>query len=300
MVSLLIPWILLLLILITVVLLLKKKWLLSAIVVIVIAVLNYWSDCFCFGLNGSETGDIKVLSYNIKGSGEYDEEKVTSIIGLIQKETPDILFLTENFQPLGDTLHEKLHKYYPYDTRSLPHNLIYSKTPLNNIVYYKTIGNGSSYVVKCGTNIKGTALMLFGCHLSSNNYSKGLNRLTPGKLHSLSDIKTYLSNMSDAFVQRETEADTIINSCEGEDSIIMMGDMNDVSGSPSMRKFSNAGFKDAWSEGGFGYGATIHHPLPYRIDHVLYNNGLKLKGIKKIEAKGVSDHDALVAVFDLE
>lgn len=44
----------------------------------------------------------------------------------------------------------------------------------------------------------------------------------------------------------------------------------------------------------------MNHPLPYRIDHVMYNSGLKLKGIKKINAKSISDHDALVAVFDLE
>lgn len=78
-----------------------------------------------------------------------------------------------------------------------------------------------------------------------------------------------------------------------------MGDLNEVCGALSMRMLEGAGYKDAWSKGGFGYGATIHHPLPYRIDHVLYNSGLKLKGIKKINAKGISDHDALVAVFEV-
>ena len=53
------------------------------------------------------------------------------------------------------------------------------------------------------------------------------------------------------------------------------------------------------AKGGFGYGATIHHPLPYRIDHILYGAGLKLKGIKKRDTRDISDHDALVAVFDL-
>ncbi len=75
--------------------------------------------------------------------------------------------------------------------------------------------------------------------------------------------------------------------------------MNDVCGAPSMRKFKLAGFKDAWSVGGFGYGATIHHLLPYRIDHILYNDGLRLKGIKRIKSRALSDHDALVAVFEV-
>ena len=54
----------------------------------------------------------------------------------------------------------------------------------------------------------------------------------------------------------------------------------------------------AWQEGGFGYGATIHYPLPYRIDHILYNEGLVLKGVKVIDTSDISDHNALVAVFD--
>lgn len=50
-------------------------------------------------------------------------------------------------------------------------------------------------------------------------------------------------------------------------------------------------------KGGLGYGATIHYPLPYRIDHIMYNDRLRLKSIRKIDAKGLSDHDALVAEF---
>ena len=79
-----------------------------------------------------------------------------------------------------------------------------------------------------------------------------------------------------------------------------MGDFNDVYGSPVMDFFEDAGLKNAWWEGGFGYGATFHNPLPYRIDHILYSNYLNLKGIKKISAEGLSDHDALVADFEIK
>lgn len=120
------------------------------------------------------------------------------------------------------------------------------------------------------------------------------------EVKSASGIKAYFENFSYATELREMEADTVIYHCKDAERVVIMGDLNEVSGASSMRKFEDAGYKDAWSVGGFGYGATIHHPLPYRIDHVLYNSGLKLKGIKKINAKGISDHDALVAVFDLE
>ena len=71
----------------------------------------------------------------------------------------------------------------------------------------------------------------------------------------------------------------------------------DVGGSPALRAFKAAGFQDAWWKGGMGYGATIQYLLPYRIDHIMYNDKLTLKSIRKIDAKGLSDHDALVAEF---
>lgn len=78
---------------------------------------------------------------------------------------------------------------------------------------------------------------------------------------------------------------------------IIMGDFNDVGGSSALRAFKAAGFHDAWWKGGLVYGATIHYLLPYRIDHIMYNDKLTLKSIRKIDAKGLSDHDALEAEF---
>ena len=94
------------------------------------------------------------------------------------------------------------------------------------------------------------------------------------------------------------EAETIvesINAC-GRCALIV-GDMNDICSSPPLRVFNKAGFKDAWTEAGFGYGATFHYSIPYRIDHIFYKNGMRLMEIKRIPANGLSDHDALVATW---
>ena len=79
--------------------------------------------------------------------------------------------------------------------------------------------------------------------------------------------------------------------------IIVLGDMNDVGGSKTIRLIKSSGLKDAWWEGGFGYGATIHKPLPYRIDHIFYSNELKLNRVKVVSSEGLSDHDAVFAEF---
>ena len=76
-----------------------------------------------------------------------------------------------------------------------------------------------------------------------------------------------------------------------------MGDFNDVCVSKPLKILEDSGFKDAWWVGGFGYGATIHHPLPFRIDHIMYNEGLELVEIKKVDSEDISDHDALLAKF---
>lgn len=300
MISLIIPWALLLLLLILVLLIARKKWLASAVLAIVVILLNWWSDCFCFGFKNTFTGDLKVLSFNVNGGGMYDKDKANAIINIIQDEAPDVVFMTECVKPLCDSLHERLHTVFPYDMRKINHNVIYSKFPLSNPLNFNMINRGTSYLVKCDAEVDGKEVVLFGCHLSSNNYSESKDYFTPDEVKSASGIKAYCENFLYASHLREMEADTVIYHCKDAERVVIMGDLNEVSGASSMRMFEVAGYKDAWSVGGFGYGATIHHPLPYRIDHVLYNNGLKLKGIKKIDAGEISDHDALVAVFDLE
>lgn len=300
MVSLLIPWALLLLSVITAILLFKKNWIAAGFLAVVIVFLNCWSDCFCFGFKNNYTGDLKVLSFNVNGSGVYDADKANAILCIIQKENPDVVFMTENYLPLCDSLHGRLHNKYPYDTSKMKHSVIYSRYPLKSPLVFQMINRGTSYLAKCDAEVNGKTVTLFGCHLSSNNYSKSKDYLTPDKVQSTSGIKAYFDNFSYASHLREMETDTVIFHCKGAERVVIMGDLNEVSGASSMKMYEDAGYKDAWSKGGFGYGATIHHPLPYRIDHVLYNGGLKLKGIKRVDAKGISDHDALVAVFDLE
>ena len=80
--------------------------------------------------------------------------------------------------------------------------------------------------------------------------------------------------------------------------LIVMGDMNDVSGSTPINRIKKAGLKDAWWEGGCGYGATFHGKgLRLRIDHILYDyKGLELVGVKVI-GNDLSDHNALIARF---
>ena len=134
-----------------------------------------------------------------------------------------------------------------------------------------------------------------GCHLYSNNKSVG----QANKIKDIHGAKAYLKNYRRMSLERVKEAQTIVDSLSDVPALVL-GDMNDVPGSPALKTLERAGLKNAWWKGGFGYGATLHKPLPYRIDHIYYSDGLKLQRIRRVKSHGLSDHDALVADFVIE
>ena len=80
--------------------------------------------------------------------------------------------------------------------------------------------------------------------------------------------------------------------------VIVCGDMNDVSGSKTLRMLQSTGLKNAWWEKGRGFGFTYHghHFMNFRIDHILHTEDIKVKSIKKID-QHYSDHDPVIANF---
>ena len=66
-----------------------------------------------------------------------------------------------------------------------------------------------------------------------------------------------------------------------------------------MDSLNDAGMKNAWWEGGFGYGTTYHKGwLRLRIDHIYYNEKLMLKNVKVVDTN-LSDHNILIADFSI-
>lgn len=222
----------------------------------------------------------------------------------IYKEDPDILFFAELFLNASDTLTHLLIDRYPYTTyvkqeRDRGH-YVYSKYRLSGheFIYQSDL---KGLVLKTMVYVRTDSVVIYGCHLASNNYDSENKYMTPDSVATTKNALKYLKNIKRTSAIRVRECDSIICDMRKYDtSCIVLGDLNDVCGSPCMQVFEDAGLHDTWWEGGDGYGATIRYLLPYRIDHVLYSNGLKLKSIKRVNAKGLSDHDALVADFYFE
>lgn len=293
------PWLLLLALIPTIYCLAKKNWVFSAILI----ALMLWGNWYCRLLPVSFTSHddggstIKVLTFNINGSRQ-DSTSLKGISQIILEEDADVVFVAEDFLRRVVKTQEEIMERYPYNSEPFfkaGHYLL-SKMPIASAEKF----GGESFLYKFTVATGSESLQLYGCHLASNNYTESNSYMHPDSVKAVHGMFQYFQNVSRASCKREQEVDLLLNTVKPIEKNIILGDFNDICGSAPLNKIERAGLTDAWWKGGNGYGATIHHPLPYRIDHIFYNEGLKLKSIRKVDSYGLSDHDALVAEFWVE
>jgi endonuclease/exonuclease/phosphatase (EEP) superfamily protein YafD len=299
------PWLLCFLILIAVVALVRKNWILTVILLFVVFLLNWSAECIPLRLwpfsehdNGKS---FKVVSFNMDGTEGDIRTKAPGIVSLIERYSPDVLFLTEYCENDGIILDTLLRKTYPYSTRNKKSRFSYffSKYPLSEAKHLvDSLTRTRVGIYTCKVYLNADTVVLYGCHLPSNNYTKELKNLHPESIGNCNNLLEYMKDISFAYDLRTHHVEVMEKHVDGiTDPIIVMGDMNDVGGSAAIRKIESSGLKDAWWQGGLGYGATIHSPLPYRIDHIFYSDDLEMQRIKVVDSGSLSDHDVLYAEF---
>lgn len=251
---------------------------------VVLMFLNYVTESIPirFSSNTAVDSDISVLCYNVKCSDDGFKINQTAIANEIIAEWPDVVFLCELNRSVGrglDSLMTQRGGYKSY-YRSGANCIFYSKFDIDSIVGIDTGTSKGKKALNNSVHVvtpKGRVTIV-GCHLSSSrkDFWEGRNK-------------------------RAREADSIFDFCMNEKPpLIVIGDMNDVSGSYPINRIKDAGLKDVWWEGGCGFGATFHSGLlRLRIDHILYDNDrLKLVDVKVLESD-LSDHNALMARFTI-
>lgn len=287
------PWLLSLLLVVAVGFAVRRWWRTAGILVLTALLLNWWGHVVPLNYAAIQHNDtvqnrIKVLTWNIHAA-EYDSIKIETLCNMILEQDADVVFLAEDFYACCDKIGARLKPLYPYTSHDHCNDshYFYSKYPLKQWNWIAKDVDSRSVIIKSCVEKDGTDIDLYGCHLSSNNYGEG----------------SYAKKISQAQQLREAEIQVICDSLKSSSNpCLCIGDMNDIAGSSTLGILQDIGFRDAWWEGGCGYGATIHKPLPYRIDHILYRSGsrsLKLLDIARIDSKGLSDHDAMVATFEI-
>lgn len=299
------PWVLVLLTLISAFLFLFKRWILGVLLLLVVVILNSWSECISFRLwqvtNKGDKEALKVMSFNISGTSADIQPKAEKLKKIIANYNPDVLFVAEisdKNKPILDSLLKDDYPYMAY-TKGYAHGF-YSKLPLDG--WHKMEKDSIEHlgIYSCNIFFKNDTIALYGCHFASNNYTSKKLYVTPDSIRDREDLKTYLTDIRLASRLRLQESMCVRDSIRHTiHPILLMGDLNDVGGSPTLKELEEAGLSDAWWKGGFGYGATIHRPLPYRIDHIMYSDRVKLLHIEVVDSEGLSDHNALYAEFEI-
>ena len=296
-----IPWLLIILLFISLLFLFFRNWIVGLFLLIVCIGLNWYFESIPFRLwsidKSSETRLLRIMSFNIDGSETNITDRAERIVEIINKKNPDVIFIAEFYESDLNVLDTLLSKSFSYSTCTGGYShYFYSKCPLGSMTKLISSGNGSG-VFKCKAAIYNDSITLYGCHLASNNYTENKEYITPDSIKSHEDLKTYIKDIERAYLLRDYEASALVHDMSQDSPILLMGDFNDVGGSKAVRTLECSGFRDAWWKGGLGYGATIHKPLPYRIDHIMYSEQFKLQKIEIVSSEGLSDHDALYAEF---
>ena len=264
---------------------------------LVLSILNIKYKVIAFHVyNANEGRQFRVLTWNICGSSIEDKEKQEKIARLIIAQNADFVQLNEfgiNYFKVIDSIMSVSYSYKEYiGPKVQAGDVLYSNKP---IVESGFLNTDIPQVLYLKIYFGKDSLYLLGCHLAGNNRE---GKIEINNADSLGRVKTFWHYYRNAQEKRKEHIHFFFFFVfESSLPMIVMGDMNDFNHSAPMDSLKDVGLKNAWWEGGFGYGSTYHEGwLKLRIDHIYYNERLCLKDVKVVKTD-LSDHNILIADF---
>ena len=269
---------------------------------------------------------VKVMSYNAKLFGLYDEEdkkerdsKRNQVYDLFEREKPEILCLQEYFYdgsgllefPTTDTIMKILqlenisrncYVFFPVNNKTKDYHYglaVFSK--------YKIVSGGCVFSDDSSTNAvvyvdvkyKSDTLRIYNVHLASMHmdaadYAMGKEIASRGIDDPNLDRKAKIlsKKVGKAFIERQAQVQVLRNHIDNSPyPVIVCGDFNDSPVSYTYHKVSK-GMKDAFRESGGGRGRTYNgEAFPsYRIDYIFHDERFKSFGYITYDSLKVSDH----------
>lgn len=283
--------------LLTIILLAKRYFIVGGCVAVVGLLYNVYTNSFALSFANDKAMTAKVLrimSYNVNAKyGKYENlHDWRNVILFIDSINPDIIFPQEYSFYGGDSLRNALDVRYPYNSKLFFGNgyymtdMVFSRFPVVKLDYLLGFGK-TIYVMDI--SVDGKVVKAVNCHLHSNNFTSEVE----------SGEHKFLQKLKEGYDERAKEVDDIVDSLKSctNAPLIVCGDMNDVSGSYTIRTLRDSlKLKDAWWQGGTGFGFTYHGygVMRFRLDHILYNKYLELQSVS-VPHVGYSDHWPVVA-----
>ncbi len=270
-------------------------------------------------------GSFRVMTWNVNGPVDDEDGTVKKgILEEIERLEPDILCFQELLPQAFREMKVSLDSIFGYtDSMAIKKEpqryWIYSKKPIRNFRQYKCITEIDTEgfdslqleeiiklkkqmpIYSAEIEVKPNQwITVFACHLRSSAYSTARRSMEVGS--SWSDgIPLYLENYKTGKRIRDYEADNFRIYLDSLDAIntpiIIVGDFNDWSGSYCMNTIRDGRYKDAWWEGGFGFGITYDEwNLMLRLDHIIYSSHFEMENAN-VEKNPYSDHYSLLTEF---
>lgn len=327
---LIVPLIVALMPIVAVILLITGQWAWALLLLTVSLWLNWVSETFGINVIRSRIkgqGELRVLTYNINRAHEISVNKGTTkeLISFIVQQDADVVLLQEYNVELYPEVREELMKIYTYKVGTeigSRFKSVFSKYPieeyeqlyvdaddyryelLHHAWYCKSRDGKREVLPICSMVVRvgDERIRMVNCHLMSNNYSVVIRNTRRKGKNLLQAVLPVMRRMDYGYAARKLQARIVsqhLHDCK-EDAVIVCGDFNDISGSSTLRPFHKMELKNAWWQGGLGYGFTFHGMgLKLRLDHVLFSQqSLSLKRVF-IPHSECSDHDPLVSDFCL-
>ena len=250
--------------------------------------------------NASESphyGELKVMSYNVRSFGIYDElpskTALNGIRAFVKKEDPDLICIQEPYYNSS-----KEFKDFPY--RSLEYVHMEGKGLLAIFSKYPILETGLLNLPKTNSNgvfvdiaYKDETIRIYNVHLESLGITPG-----QGILKNEPTDKIY-NGINHAFRKQMEQADVISSHLAASPhKSILCGDFNNGQYS-SVYNTIKGDLQDAFLEKGTGYGRTyLFHGLPFRIDFIFADDAFEVKSFTNYDVQ-YSDHYPVMASFKL-
>lgn len=275
----------------------------AAILFVVAVVVNVKFQIFPIHfLKGGEP-NLTILTWNIHDTGANYQQRQKGIAEEIIRQDVDIVALHEYYGRISGELNTRLRKKYPYSNDRFSNTsagaILYSRYPIIKATQICAKGTKPQAYAYC-VMVNGKKVRIVSCHLMSTNNMAPEHRYTLEKKSDLKTLPTYFKNYLKAQKIRTKEASAIAEHIQSElMPTIVLGDMNDFSGSPVLGTLQTSGLKNAWWEGGTGFGVTFREGwMRFRLDHILYDSNYELSSIDVVQSD-LSDHMPLVGKFIL-
>ena len=272
--------------------------------------------------------EFSIMSFNVAASDStrFSAEFQDSLISLVFHESPDILCFQElSFDNLQKIKLQLDSLYGPCTVLKGDDQLwrlrLYSHFQLQNFSRYKCVGSINTRgffdeelavvegfrkqmgVMSAEFEVEpGRWVTVFSGQLRSSAYSTARRSMPKGSSW-IEGLPLYLRNYRIGKRIRDYEAENVRRLVDdvrmSGKPVIVAGDLNDWCGSDCLNTLMGDDLKDAWWEGGRGFGWTYFGwHLRLRLDHILFSDELELLDVKVIDTD-LSDHKPLLARFRL-